>query len=83
MRPAARGTCGFPAFYDRCYESAFAALVQWHGFETVEVCRSHYQSRYFDFFAPVYVLSCAYELLIRAMGIHNLCAYLLVVARRK
>ena len=44
---------------------------------------SYYQSRYFGFFVPLYLMSALYEALIRALGIRDLSAYLLIVARKR
>ncbi len=49
----------------------------------VGVHTSYYQSQYFDFFVPLYLVSALYEALIQALGVKNLCAYLLIVARKK
>lgn len=73
---------GFPAFYDNCYYSAIKALLEKHGFEVMEVRLHYYQSRYFTFFFPLYVLSALYELLLYSLKAKNLCAFLLVVARK-
>jgi SAM-dependent methyltransferase len=76
------GNCGFRAFYRDCHDSAFRAILARHGFELVEVRPGYYQSFYFDFFLPLYLLSAAYELLVRGLGLRDLAAYLLVVARK-
>jgi SAM-dependent methyltransferase len=82
LHPQTVGICGFPAFYDRCSYSALARLVESRGFEIEEQRMSYYQSRYFDFFFPLYLLSVGYELLARASGLSDLSAYVLIVARK-
>jgi ubiquinone/menaquinone biosynthesis C-methylase UbiE len=80
--PQSRGICGFPAVYDRCYDSAIKALLAAEGFELVSLRLSYYQSGYFDFLVPLYLVSAAYEWIVSSLGVRNLAAYLLVVARK-
>jgi len=83
LHPQTVGICGFPSFYDRCSYSALARLVESPGFEIEEQRLTYYQSRYFDFFFPLYLASVGYELLARATGLPNLSAYILIVARKR
>ncbi len=80
--PSQKGICGFPALYNRCYYSAMVNLLHRNGFDRVDVVPSYYQSQYFSFCFPLFVCSAAYELLVRLLGLRNLAAYLLVVARK-
>ena len=52
------------------------------GFEVDAVRVSYYQSEYFSFFVPAYLLSAAYELAVYAAKAPNLAAYVLLVARK-
>lgn len=81
--PRGRGFTGYPAYYDRCYYSAVKSLLEKHGFEIVDVHLNYSQSHYFSFFVPLYLLSALYEIILQAVGARNLCAYVLVVARKK
>jgi ubiquinone/menaquinone biosynthesis C-methylase UbiE len=83
FHPTAVGIGGFPAYYDRCYYTAVERSLNAHGFELDECRISYYQSRYLNFFFPAYVVSAAYELIVRAIGWRNLGAYLLIVARKR
>ncbi len=83
LRPEMKGVGGFPAFYDNYYYSAITPLLERHGFEIVEMRFSYYQSPYFFFFVPLFVLSAVYEAIVNALGIRDLCAYMLVVARKR
>jgi SAM-dependent methyltransferase len=78
----AAGFHGFPAVYDRCYPSAVERLLAAAGFAVGELRVSYYQSEYFAFFVPAYLVSCAYELSVRALGARDLCAYMLLRARK-
>jgi ubiquinone/menaquinone biosynthesis C-methylase UbiE len=80
--PETKGIGGFPAVYRDCYHSAMRRVLEDGGFEIEEMITSYYQSPYFSFFLPLYLLSAAYEALVRALGAKNLCAYLLVVAKK-
>lgn len=83
FQPQVKGICGFPAFYDRCYDSAVRRLLDAQGFDVEDTRVSYYQSRYYNFFVPAYLLSALYELAVRAAGRRDLGAYLLVVARKR
>jgi SAM-dependent methyltransferase len=82
--PEVVGTQGFPAFYDRTYHSAFVKLLERNGFE-IEVARASYygSSPYFSIFTPAYAGVLLVELLLKATGRLDLCATLLVVARKR
>lgn len=80
--PESKGICGFPAFYDRCYPSRLERMLRRNGFEVIETRVSYYQSSYFSFFVPLYFVSAAYEFLVRGIGVRDLCAYVLIVARK-
>ena len=58
-------------------------MLETQGFEVEDSTVSYYQSRYYDFFFPAYLVSAAYELIARASGRKDLAAYLLVVARKR
>jgi SAM-dependent methyltransferase len=82
--PELVGTQGFPAYYDRTYYSAFAKLLDRNGFDVEFVRASYYgSSPYFSIFAPAYAGVLLVELLIKATGRLDLCATLLVVARKR
>ncbi|HEY3266709.1 MAG TPA: class I SAM-dependent methyltransferase [Armatimonadota bacterium] len=82
LEPFNQGICGFPAHYNRCYPSAMAAAFAGAGFEVSGVTVNYYQSKYYDFFAPLYALSVGYELTVRALGLRNLGASLMIIARK-
>ena len=82
LKPKSRGFCGFPSFYNKCFYSAIKSLFEKHGFEIVDVHLSYYQSPYFDFFVPLYLFSAIYDIILQIVGAKNLCAYILVVAKK-
>jgi len=81
--PESRSLTGFPAFYEKCYYSAIKSLLERHGFETVDTYLSYYQSHYFRFFVPLFLVSVLYEILLQAVAAKDLCAYVLIVARKE
>jgi len=81
--PGSEGICGFPAVYNQCYYSATKRLLVKHGFDPVDIRLSYYQSRYYQFLVPLFIVSAMYELCVRAIRAKNLCAYLLVVAQKR
>jgi SAM-dependent methyltransferase len=80
--PDSEHRLGFAAYYDRTYPSRVVRMLESHGFSVSEVRISYYQSPYYAFFAPLFALSALYELAIRALGVVDLGAYAVVVARR-
>ncbi len=82
LMPERKGILGFPAFYNNCYYSAIKGLLEKHDFEVIETRLSYYQSPYFSFLFPLFIVSALYEVLLYAFGVKNLCAYMLVVARK-
>jgi SAM-dependent methyltransferase len=82
FHPASRGLCGFPAVYDKCYYSAIQRLLVENGFESIRIEVSYYQSRYVDFCMPLFLAGSVYEVLLKFLGLKNLAAHLLVIARK-
>jgi hypothetical protein len=58
-------------------------LLEKHDFKVMKIHLSYYQSRYFTFFFPLFIVSAFYEVLLYALGAKKLCAFLLVVARKR
>lgn len=83
IHPTFRGECGFEAFYDRMYFSKVMELLKSHGFEVIEVRVRYFQSMYYDFFVPFFVISLAYDLLLYFLGARNLAAQLFFVAQKR
>jgi SAM-dependent methyltransferase len=83
FHPDTAGTWRFQAFYDRCYPSAFAGALRAAGFAPASVEVSFYQSHYFGFLVPLYLLSIVYELALMAAGQRDLAAFMLVTARKR
>lgn len=80
--PGSDQRLGFRAYYDHCTAAAMEQLLRRSGFEVVETQVSYYQSHYFGFFVPLFLLSAGYELVVRALGLRRLAATVLIVARR-
>jgi ubiquinone/menaquinone biosynthesis C-methylase UbiE len=74
--------CGFVAYYDHCYYSAVRELLERNGFCNARFAFRYYQSIYFDFCFPLYVLALVYDLLVWAVGVRNLACGILVTAQR-
>jgi SAM-dependent methyltransferase len=73
---------GFLAFYDRCSFSAVRDLLGCNGFENLRFDFLYYQSIYFNFCFPLYVLMLAYDLIASVLGIRNLASGIVVTAER-
>lgn len=72
----------FPAFYENCSPRDFKALLRKHGLKIAAETYYHYQSSYFDWFAPLYLLSCTYEAIVSGLRAENLSAFSLIVATK-
>jgi len=73
---------GFLAFYDRCYFSVVRDLLEHNGFRNTRFILLFYQSVYFNFFFPFFILMLAYDLVAWFCGIRNLASGIIVVAER-
>jgi SAM-dependent methyltransferase len=82
LKPESSGI-GFDAYYDKAYASAITQLLIRHGFEVVSLRTRYYQSRYWDFFVPLFLLSVLYELVVYTIDAENLAAHVLVVAKKR
>jgi SAM-dependent methyltransferase len=81
--PEVRGICGFPAYYDRCSPSAMTKVLRQNGFEIRDLQTAYYQSFYFRFFVPLFLLSMLYEIIIHALRARNLGSHFLICAVKK
>jgi ubiquinone/menaquinone biosynthesis C-methylase UbiE len=82
LRPKTKGTCGYRAFYDRTNYSAVRRMHAKLGLDVQSVEVAFHASDYYTFFLPFFLLSASYETIISWLGVKNLAAYLLVVARK-
>ncbi len=64
--PKSKGINGFPAYYNNCYYRAIKKLLERNGFRIVDLRPSYYQSAYFDFFAPLFLVNALYEFLVQS-----------------
>ncbi len=80
--PGSKGILGFRTFYDRTYATAMRRVLEESGFEVVEERVRYYQAEYFSFFVPLYAVNALYELAVYRLGLRNLGAAVLVVARK-
>jgi SAM-dependent methyltransferase len=83
VHPECSGVIGFHAYYDQTYPSRLASLLERHGFEVVDIAVNYYQSNYYSFFVPLYVLSALYEMTVQAIRLKNLAAKAMIVARKR
>jgi SAM-dependent methyltransferase len=72
----------FDVFYDRTTAGGFERLLRERGFTNIEVHVSFNQTDYAAALFPAFVLVAAYELVVRALRLRNLAAYVLVTATR-
>jgi SAM-dependent methyltransferase len=74
--------CGFPAYYSDCH---FPEIVRRHaaaGFSIARIEFRYYQSIYFKFFVPFYLISLLYDLALYALDVRRLACQILIVGRK-
>lgn len=82
VNPHSAGVVEFPVFYNRCTPRELRRLLVKNGFRDVRTVVGYYQSDYYEAFFPAFILSVAYELVVRALGLESLGAYVVVSAVR-
>jgi ubiquinone/menaquinone biosynthesis C-methylase UbiE len=82
VRPEVKDFAGFPAYYNKCFYSSIKSLFQKHGYEIVEIRLNYFQTSYFSFFVPCFVIMSIYEMLLQCIRAKNLCAHILIVAKK-
>ena len=80
--PQWQDACGFRAHYDRCAWPEMAEAFEAAGFRIRRVEFRYYQSIYFKFLVPLFLLSLLYDLLVWALSMRPLCCQMLIVAER-
>jgi ubiquinone/menaquinone biosynthesis C-methylase UbiE len=72
----------FPALYENCSPRDFKALLRKHDLTVTTETYLYYQSGYFDWFAPLFLMSCLYEAIVSRLDAENLSAFSLIVATK-
>lgn len=81
--PNSKHIRGFKTNYNNCYYDAIINVFTNNGFSVEKIYISFYGSRYFRFFLPFYLISVIYEIMLQIFGVKNLCAYILIIAKKK
>lgn len=80
--PNSKHIRGYKTYYKYCYYSKIIDVFKKNGFEITNIYLSYYQSRYFSFFPPLYLLSIFYEFIIYSLKLKNLSAYVLITVKK-
>lgn len=80
--PRWRDHCGFPAYYTNCYAPRISTIMRDQGYEIELVKLRYYQSIYFKFLVPLYILSLAYDLAMWGIGLQPTASQILLVGRK-
>ena len=72
---------GFNAYYDKCYFTGINSLLNKNNYKVVDIKDYHFSSAYFEFFLPLFLISCIYE--ICTQPFKNLASYLLIIAKKE
>jgi len=73
---------GFKAYYNKTYYPAFINLLKKSGFKIEELHIRYYQSIYYKFFLPLYLIFLVYDLTLWILRIKPLCCQMLIVANK-
>ena len=74
---------GFLAYYDHCTFSQIETLLRRSGLQWKAHVFHYYQSIYFDFFVPLYLMMLLYDLIMWRLKIRNLACGMMMVAEKK
>lgn len=80
--PESKNIHGYKTNYNYCFYSAISKLFTKNNYKIEKIYLSYYQSRYFSFFVPFYLFSVVYELILYIFGLKNLCAYIIIIAKK-
>ncbi len=81
--PQWRDSCGFKVYYRNCYDPRMPNLMRQLGFEITQYRVRYYQSIYFKFFVPLYLVSLSYDVFTWSLRMKPLACQMFVVARKK
>ena len=73
---------GFPAYYTDCYPSRMRQILAETDLQIEDIHLNYYQSEYYIFFMPLYLLSLLFDLFLTWLNRENLCSHMLIVARK-
>jgi ubiquinone/menaquinone biosynthesis C-methylase UbiE len=77
------GEVGFKAFYKNCYYTSINRILKNNDFQIESINFNYYQSIYFKFFIPFYLISLTYDLILWKLNFRNLCCEILVIAKKR
>jgi SAM-dependent methyltransferase len=77
--PKWRDSCGHRAYYDNCYYVGIRKLMASSNLNIDKIEFRYYQSIYYKFFIPFYLISLVYDLFVWRLGIRTLASQILVV----
>lgn len=81
--PEWHDSCGFPAFYRNCDARAMAKVHRSAGFTIRSMQFRYYQSIYYKFFVPLYLISLAYDLATYFLQRPILACQILMIAEKR
>lgn len=81
--PNWQAVCGFRVFYRNCDHDSMSNVFKSYGFEIEDVHLRYYQSIYFRFFVPFYLISLLYDLAIWKFDFKQLACQMIIVARKQ
>ena len=81
--PSWKGEVGFKAYYKNCYYPKFVNLLTESGFEVEKIQFNYYQSIYFKFFVPFYLISLLYDMTIWFLKLKPMCCELFITSKKK
>jgi ubiquinone/menaquinone biosynthesis C-methylase UbiE len=82
VNPGTRGVIEFPVHYDHCYPQALEQAFSEAGFSSVQSQVTWACGGYFFAVYPLFLLSAAYEQVVRRLRLRRLAAYVVVQAIR-
>jgi len=81
--PKWKDVCGFKAYYADCYSSKIIRAAEASQLDIEFIRYRYYQSIYYKFFIPIYIVSIMYDLLIWLLDAKLLSSQILFVAKKQ
>lgn len=82
LRPWAKDTTGYPAYFDKCSPGELKKVTQNLGFQQIEITPFYRANNYFRFFLPAYILVTLWENICKRFNWKLLCSGFIIIARK-
>ena len=82
VKPEAKGSQGFRAYYNRCWYPTLRNVLLRNGFGNMDFMFDYNQAGYFSFFVPFGLIALIWDCLMHILHAKPLCAYICFTAEK-